>query len=98
MQLGGFAFIGEGIPVGLGAAFRSKYQRVSISHLEGRESFILVAYCGAMTGVCVPSRRCPWILMMKGAPVLLLQIALGDDSHDSVSVNFFGDGTANNGE
>ena len=27
-QLGGFAFIGEGIPVGLGAAFRSKYLRV----------------------------------------------------------------------
>lgn len=30
LQLGGFAFIGEGIPVGLGAAFRSKYQRVSL--------------------------------------------------------------------
>ena len=29
LQLGGFAFIGEGIPVGLGAAFRAKYMRVS---------------------------------------------------------------------
>jgi pyruvate dehydrogenase E1 component alpha subunit len=51
--LGGFAFIGEGIPVGLGAAFRSKY----------------------------------------------LRDALGDtENGDSVSVNFFGDGTANNGQ
>lgn len=25
--LGGFAFIGEGIPIGLGAAFQSKYRR-----------------------------------------------------------------------
>ena len=30
VQLGGFAFIGEGIPVGLGAAFRSKYLRVRL--------------------------------------------------------------------
>lgn len=50
--LGGFAFIGEGIPIGLGAAFRSKYMRD----------------------------------------------ALGDEGHDSVAVNFFGDGTANNGQ
>ena len=28
VQLGGFAFIGEGIPVGLGAAYRVKYMRV----------------------------------------------------------------------
>ena len=28
LQLGGFAFIGEGIPVGLGAAFRVKYAKV----------------------------------------------------------------------
>jgi hypothetical protein len=28
-QLGGYAFIGEGIPIGLGAAFQSKYRRVS---------------------------------------------------------------------
>lgn len=30
LQLGGFAFIGEGIPIGLGAAFRSKYIRASV--------------------------------------------------------------------
>lgn len=29
LQLGGFAFIGEGIPIGLGAAFKVKYKRVS---------------------------------------------------------------------
>ena len=29
VQLGGFAFIGEGIPIGLGAAFQIKYRRVS---------------------------------------------------------------------
>jgi hypothetical protein len=28
MQLGGFAFIGEGIPIGLGAAFQIRYRRV----------------------------------------------------------------------
>jgi pyruvate dehydrogenase E1 component alpha subunit len=50
--MGGFAFIGEGIPVSLGAAFASKY---------GRE-------------------------------------ALGDPNSDFVSVSFFGDGTANNGQ
>jgi hypothetical protein len=27
-QLGGYAFIGEGIPVGLGAAFTSAYKKV----------------------------------------------------------------------
>lgn len=32
MQLGGFAFIGEGIPVGLGAAYAIKYRHVSVSH------------------------------------------------------------------
>jgi pyruvate dehydrogenase E1 component alpha subunit len=26
-QLGGFAFIGEGIPIGLGAAFQIKYRK-----------------------------------------------------------------------
>jgi pyruvate dehydrogenase E1 component alpha subunit len=50
--LGGFAFIGEGIPVGLGAAFKVKYMRE----------------------------------------------ALGDESADQVSVNFFGDGTCNVGQ
>jgi pyruvate dehydrogenase E1 component alpha subunit len=50
--MGGFAFIGEGIPVSLGAAFASKYRRE----------------------------------------------ALGDASTDFVSVSFFGDGTANNGQ
>lgn len=28
LQLGGFAFIGEGIPIGLGAAFKIKYKKV----------------------------------------------------------------------
>lgn len=28
VQLGGFAFIGEGIPIGLGAAFQVAYRRV----------------------------------------------------------------------
>ena len=28
LQLGGYAFIGEGIPVGLGAAFQIAYQQV----------------------------------------------------------------------
>ena len=28
MQLGGYAFIGEGIPIGLGAAFQVRYRRV----------------------------------------------------------------------
>lgn len=32
--LGGFAFIGEGIPIGLGAAFQSKY-RVDVLHEDG---------------------------------------------------------------
>ena len=30
MQLGGFAFIGEGIPVGLGAAYGIKYRKVRL--------------------------------------------------------------------
>lgn len=30
LQLGGFAFIGEGIPIGLGAAFRCKYMKVRL--------------------------------------------------------------------
>ena len=30
VQLGGFAFIGEGIPIGLGAAYKIKYRRVSL--------------------------------------------------------------------
>lgn len=50
--LGGYAFIGEGIPVGLGAAFTSAYKKK----------------------------------------------VLGDESSDSVSVNFFGDGTCNVGQ
>lgn len=50
--LGGFAFIGEGIPIGLGAAFQVSYRKN----------------------------------------------ALKDDSADQVCCNFFGDGTANNGQ
>lgn len=50
--LGGFAFIGEGIPIGLGAAFKIKYKKD----------------------------------------------ALHDEKADQVAVNFFGDGTANNGQ
>eukprot|EP00891_Asterochloris_glomerata_P005353 jgi/Astpho2/5353/fgenesh1_pm.00075_%23_15_t len=50
--LGGFAFIGEGIPVGLGAAFKTKY----------------------------------------------MKDAVGDETADQVSVNFFGDGTCNMGQ
>ncbi|KAG0566410.1 hypothetical protein KC19_7G062000 [Ceratodon purpureus] len=50
--LGGFAFIGEGIPVAVGAAFSSKYKRE----------------------------------------------VLKDDKADTVSIAFFGDGTANNGQ
>ncbi|KAI8475212.1 MAG: thiamine diphosphate-binding protein [Monoraphidium minutum] len=50
--LGGYAFIGEGIPVGVGAAFKSAYKRR----------------------------------------------ALGDESSDSVTVSFFGDGTCNVGQ
>lgn len=30
LQLGGFAFIGEGIPIGLGAAFKIKYKKVGV--------------------------------------------------------------------
>lgn len=33
LQLGGFAFIGEGIPIGLGAAFQIKYKKVSTSYV-----------------------------------------------------------------
>ena len=33
MQLGGFAFIGEGIPIGLGAAFQVRYRKVRNSRL-----------------------------------------------------------------
>lgn len=36
VQLGGFAFIGEGIPIGLGAAFQAKYRRVSWSRCTCR--------------------------------------------------------------
>ena len=50
--LGGYAFIGEGIPVALGAAFSSRYKKD----------------------------------------------ALGDNSSDSVTAAFFGDGTCNNGQ
>ena len=50
--LGGYAFIGEGIPVALGAAFTSRYKKDS----------------------------------------------LGDQSSDSVTAAFFGDGTCNNGQ
>lgn len=50
--LGGYAFIGEGIPVGLGAAFKSKYKRD----------------------------------------------VLGDETSDSVTCSFFGDGTCNVGQ
>jgi hypothetical protein len=38
-QLGGFAFIGEGIPVGLGAAFRSKYLRVGALNPEAHHGW-----------------------------------------------------------
>ena len=31
LQLGGFAFIGEGIPIGLGAAFKIKYKKVCVA-------------------------------------------------------------------
>lgn len=50
--LGGYAFIGEGIPVGLGAAFKAKYRRD----------------------------------------------VLGEESSDSVTCSFFGDGTCNVGQ
>ena len=50
--LGGYAFIGEGIPVALGSAFTSRYKKD----------------------------------------------ALGDNSSDSVTAAFFGDGTCNNGQ
>ncbi len=50
--LGGFAFIGEGIPVATGAAFTTKYKRE----------------------------------------------VLKDENADAVSIAFFGDGTANNGQ
>ncbi|KIY99248.1 pyruvate dehydrogenase E1 component subunit alpha [Monoraphidium neglectum] len=50
--LGGYAFIGEGIPIGVGAAFKSAYRRN----------------------------------------------VLGDESSDSVTVSFFGDGTCNVGQ
>ena len=50
--LGGYAFIGEGIPIGVGAAFTSAYKKR----------------------------------------------VLGDEKSDSVSVNFFGDGTCNVGQ
>ena len=35
-QLGGFAFIGEGIPIGLGAAFQIRYRRVRFLHRRNR--------------------------------------------------------------
>ena len=33
-QLGGYAFIGEGIPIGLGAAFQVRYRRVRTCQLS----------------------------------------------------------------
>lgn len=50
--LGGYAFIGEGIPIGLGAAFKAKYRRE----------------------------------------------VLGEETSDSVTCSFFGDGTCNVGQ
>ena len=77
VQLGGFAFIGEGIPIGLGAAYKIKYRRVSLRciHLVWHHLSAALLH-----------------------QALLLQEALHDEKADQVAVNFFGDGTANNGK
>lgn len=151
LQLGGFAFIGEGIPVGLGAAFRCKYMKVrdlslcpllpvklwnitdtvahcaarqlplspssrKYEHLQaGRHAFgrqpewhlvfcgQLIAKCGASAGRQCTGRRCidafvaSCLKLMLTTVGFLWQDALGADGEDNISVNFFGDGTANNG-
>ena len=46
LQLGGFAFIGEGIPIGLGAAYKIKYKRVrccfALCHMQANTSIFLM--------------------------------------------------------
>ncbi len=44
--LGGYAFIGEGIPIGLGAAFQSKYRFVmQLVHAERLQAHMLLPTC-----------------------------------------------------
>ena len=43
MQLGGFAFIGEGIPIGLGAAFQIKYRKVILLATRFQQQWMLIA-------------------------------------------------------
>ena len=91
MQLGGFAFIGEGIPIGLGAAYKIKYKRVRQQTYDPARKLALVHN---------PSFSIvPIAVLHASSPdcVLLLQEALHDEKADQVAVNFFGDGTANNG-
>ena len=46
--LGGYAFIGEGIPIGVGAAFQSAYKWVLAAHWH------VPAHCCCGVGVGVP--------------------------------------------
>ena len=127
LQLGGFAFIGEGIPVGLGAAFKTKYMKVSLlSSLPTSMLLHVSSGCGKSasflqqdltlpaqgTSKTSPALTCQAAVLSRlmqctvasldcleqGLSTLALQDAVGDDSADQVSVNFFGDGTCNMGE
>ena len=90
-QLGGFAFIGEGIPIGLGAAYKIKYRRVRQQNYDPTRNLALVH---------TPSLSAVSLAVLHASSLdcgLLLQEALHDEKADQVAVNFFGDGTANNG-
>ena len=102
MQLGGFAFIGEGIPIGLGAAYRTKYAKVGCSCPSG-DTGSVSSITSAQLRV---ERRLAWGLgaaercraQEAGAETPSgLQVSGHDDSADQVCCSFFGDGTANIG-
>ena len=103
MQLGGFAFIGEGIPIGLGAAFQIKYRKVS-SLAENFSATVNAHCCLIMlkdTSIVLHDETTLCITMALAECRCcsgMLQEVLGEEDANQVAVNFFGDGTCNVGE
>ena len=95
LQLGGFAFIGEGIPIGLGAAFQSRYRKVDhpFSSFSSPLASRVVPpnlYAG---GCCLLGCQ-----RSHGAVLsCLIQDVLGEEGDMAVTCSFFGDGTCNVG-
>ena len=69
VQLGGFAFIGEGIPIGLGAAYKIKYMKVSPRLLATRPalpSCLPPGHDGAVTGLMSRPPGCLTSMFRQG--------------------------------